>query len=99
MIALEGTIQTGSYQDKNYPDVTHYTQDVLVENVEFCGGKNDGGQQNTQQQERPKYNSINDVKSNQQINPTAQEFLNKAKNAGVDLSEFEDVLGDGEPPF
>lgn len=39
MICIDGTLRTGSYQDKNHSDVTHYTTDVLVENVEFCGGK------------------------------------------------------------
>lgn len=39
MIALEGTLRTGSYQDRNHPDVTHYTTDVFAENVEFCGDK------------------------------------------------------------
>lgn len=39
MIAVEGTLRTGKYQDKNHSDVTHYTTDVYVENVEFCGDK------------------------------------------------------------
>lgn len=39
MICIDGTLRTGSYKDKNHSDVTHYTTDVLVENVEFCGGK------------------------------------------------------------
>lgn len=45
MISLEGSLRTGKYQDKNHSDVTHYTTDVMVENVEFCGGKkeNSGG--------------------------------------------------------
>ena len=45
MIALEGSLRTGKYQDKNHSDVTHYTTDVIVDNVEFCGGKkeNSGG--------------------------------------------------------
>jgi single-strand DNA-binding protein len=45
MIALEGSLRTGKYQDKNHSDVTHYTTDVMVKNVEFCGGKkeNSGG--------------------------------------------------------
>lgn len=43
MIALEGTLRTGKYQDKNHNDVTHYTTEVYVDNVEFVGGKNDGG--------------------------------------------------------
>ena len=45
MIALEGSLRTGKYQDKNHSDVTHYTTDVMVDSVEFCGGKkeNSGG--------------------------------------------------------
>lgn len=39
MITLEGGLRSGKYQDKKYPDVTHYTTDVLVDNVEFCGDK------------------------------------------------------------
>lgn len=42
MIAIEGQLRTGSYQDKNYPDVKHYTTDVYVDSVEFCG-KDSGG--------------------------------------------------------
>lgn len=41
MIALDGTLRTGSYQDKNHSDVTHYTTDVYVDNAEFCGNKSD----------------------------------------------------------
>ena len=45
MICLEGELRTGSYTDRNHSDVTHYTTDVYVDNVEFCGSKNDS--QNT----------------------------------------------------
>lgn len=45
MIALDGTLRTGSYQDKNHPDVTHYTTDVYVDNAEFCGNKSDNSNQ------------------------------------------------------
>lgn len=50
MICLEGNLRTDSYKDKNHDDVTHYTTEVYVDNVEFCGGKNDNGgsQTNTQ---------------------------------------------------
>lgn len=43
MICVEGELRTGSYQDKNHPDVTHYTTDVLVSNVEFTGSKAESG--------------------------------------------------------
>ena len=43
LIAVEGSLRTGSYADKNHPDVTHYTTDVQVDNVEFVGGKSESG--------------------------------------------------------
>ncbi|MDE5833925.1 MAG: single-stranded DNA-binding protein, partial [Ruminococcus sp.] len=43
MICVEGSLRSGSYQDKNHPDVTHYTTDVFVENVEFTGSKAETG--------------------------------------------------------
>lgn len=50
MIAVTGSLRTGSYADKNHPDVTHYTTDVFVDNVEFCGDKSkQGGNQQTSQ--------------------------------------------------
>lgn len=39
MILIEGALRTGSYTDRNHPDVTHYTTDVFVDNAEFCEGK------------------------------------------------------------
>ena len=46
LIGIEGTLRTGSYQDKNHPDVTHYTTEVWIENVEFVGGKAESGGNN-----------------------------------------------------
>ena len=45
MITLDGTLRTGSYQDKNHSDVTHYTTDVYVDNAKFCGNKSDSSNQ------------------------------------------------------
>ena len=38
-ILVEGSLRAGKYQDKNHKDVTHYTTDVAVDNVEFVGSK------------------------------------------------------------
>lgn len=43
MIAVEGELRTGSYQDKNHPDVTHHTTEVWVDNAEFTGSKAESG--------------------------------------------------------
>lgn len=79
MIALEGSLRTGSYQDRNHPDVKHYTTDIFVENAEFCGDKSD--------------NPVN-----------GQSIIDKAQKAGIptgfsDLSDFEEILSDGDVPF
>lgn len=45
MIALSGRIQTGSYTNKD--GVKVYTTDVVVEDTEFAGSKNEGGSSGT----------------------------------------------------
>lgn len=86
MICLDGTLRTGSYQDKNHSDVTHYTADVLVENVEFCGSKSD--------------NSTSG-KSDAAVQQTAarQPQNNNENMAYGELSDFEEILSDGDVPF
>ena len=41
MIAIVGSLRTGSYADKKCPDVKHYTTEVYADKVSFCGGKSD----------------------------------------------------------
>lgn len=85
MIAIEGSLRTGSYKDKKHDDVTHYTTDVLVDNVEFCGDKGSGQAEQT----------------------PAQNMVQQAQAAGVqtnqmsygNLSDFEEILSDGDMPF
>lgn len=71
MILVEGALRTGSYTDKNHSDVTHYTTDVFVDNVEFCESKKKDNSQNSQ-----------------------------TENSDFgDLSEFEEIIGEGDVPF
>ena len=44
-ILVEGRIQNNNYKDDN--GVTHYTQDIIIENVEFAGGKKDSDKKST----------------------------------------------------
>ena len=86
MIIVEGSLRTSTYQDKKYPDVKHYATDVFVDNVEFCGdkvGTNPG-----------------------QAAAEPANIVEQAKAAGVEtamdygnLSDFEEILSDGEVPF
>lgn len=75
MIAVEGSLRTGSYQDKNHPDVMHYTTDLMVDNVEFCGDK---GATNP----------------GEAVAKPAEEKLDYGN-----LSDFEEILSDGDCPF
>lgn len=86
MIIVEGSLRTSTYQDKKYPDVKHYATDVFVDNVEFAGdkvGTNPG-----------------------QAAAEPVNIVEQAKAAGVEtamdygnLSDFEEILSDGEVPF
>lgn len=86
MIAVEGSLRTGSYQDKNHPDVTHYTMDVLVDNVEFTGDKSNG----QASKPAPQATAQNFVQQAQ-----AQGVQTEQMN----LSDFEEILSDGPLPF
>lgn len=82
MIAVEGSLRTGSYQDRNHPDVTHYTIEVFVDNVEFCGDKGSGQAQT----------------SAQNMEQQAAGFQTNQMSYG-NLSDFEEILSDGDVPF
>lgn len=85
MIAVEGSLRTGSYTDKNHSDVTHYTTDVFVDGVEFCGDKG----------------TSNAATATAQQPSNAQAVIQQAQQQGIptDLSEFEEILSDGDVPF
>ncbi len=84
MIAVEGSLRSGSYQDRNHPDVTHYTTEVFVDNVEFCGDKGSGQAQTTAQ-------------NMEQQAPAADVQTNQMSYGN--LSDFEEILSDGDTPF
>ena len=83
MITVEGNLRTGSYNDKKYPDVKHYTMEVYADQVYFgeSKAKNDGNQQTSQQSQ------------------TSQQNDNSASTEIGNLSEFEEILGNGQLPF
>lgn len=96
LIAIEGSLRTGSYTDRNHPDVTHYTTDVFVDNVEFVGGKGEsggsqGGYQNNSYQ--------NNFQTPQQQAALQQPAQNNDSMSYGNLSDFEEILSDGDVPF
>lgn len=86
MIIVEGSLRTSTYQDKKYPDVKHYATDVFVDNVEFAGDK---GATNP----------------NEAVARPAEAMVQQVQAAGIptegygNLSDFEDILSDGDVPF
>lgn len=86
MIAVEVELRNNNYQDRNYPDVTHYCTEVLVDNVEFCGSKNDNG------------SSAPASSQSQQQAASQEQTANDSMSYG-NLSDFEEILSDGDVPF
>ena len=103
LIAIEGSLRNNNYQDRNHPDVTHYTMDVQVDNVEFVGGKGDnggngGGYQNGGGYGAPQNNYNNNYSAPPQQAAPQQPAANDSKSYG-NLSDFEEILSDGDVPF
>ena len=86
MIGVEGSLRTGSYTDKSHSDVTHYTTDVQVDNVEFVGGKNDNS-------------SGGNTQNTQSTTPATQQPQDNPDMSYGSLSDFEEILSDGDVPF
>lgn len=101
MIAVDGRLQSRTYEDKN--GVKHYLTELIVENANFTGEKSDGGNyQNNSFNQNNGFNQQNGggfVNQYQQAQQTNNGFNGDAQTVG-DLSEFEDVLSDdGSVPF
>ncbi|WP_294752867.1 single-stranded DNA-binding protein [uncultured Ruminococcus sp.] len=100
LICVEGTLRNNNYQDKNHPDVTHYTTDVQVDNVEFVGGKGEsGGNGGSSGYGAPQNNYNNNYSAPpQQAAPQQPAAGNDSMSYG-NLSDFEEILSDGDVPF
>lgn len=86
MILVEGSVQNNHFTDNN--GVKHYNCNIMVDNVSFCGGKND--QSGAGQTETTHYDPV-------QPEPAQS---SQAKSDGLpDTSQFEEVLTNGDVPF
>ena len=92
MICVEGSLRTGSYTDRNHPDVTHYTTDVMVDNVEFTGSKAES--QGSGSYAPQSNNNYNYQTPAAQAQPAANDNLSFG-----DLGDFEEIIGDEDVPF
>lgn len=98
MICVEGSIRTGSYVDKRYSDVTHYTTEVYADRVYFTGEKATGNQQGGNY--APQQYSQSQYSQQPQYNQPAPAQSAPAPSISVgDLGDFEEVIGDSDLPF
>lgn len=95
MIALDGELRTGSYQDRTHSDVKHFTTDVYVSSVEFCGDKKKNSNTPPPDYYEPPPTSQTQQNSAANTPSTAQ---NTDMNYG-NLAEFEEILSGGDVPF
>ena len=91
LICVEGSLRNNNYQDKNHPDVTHYNTDVQVDNVEFVGSKNESGGSSSPAPAPQTYTP--------RPQPAQQAPAPSESESFMDLSDFEEILSDGDVPF
>lgn len=106
MICVEGELRSNSYQDKNHPDVTHYTTDVFVNNVEFTGSKAEsgsvGGYNNNNNGYPVPQNNYNPAPQNNYNNYSQPQQYNTPNDNSMsygNMNDYEEVLSDGNVPF
>lgn len=93
MIAVDGRLQSRTYEDKN--GTKHYITELIVENANFTGEKSDGGNY-----QNNGFNQNNGGFANQyQQTPQQNNGFNGDAQTVGDLSEFEDVLSEDGVPF
>ena len=92
LILVEGNLRTGSYDDRNHPEVKHYTCEVQAENISFgeTKGSSQGGGGGYQSQP---YQSRDDRQAIPQNAPADSASFGN-------LDDFEEVIGgDDDLPF
>jgi single-strand DNA-binding protein len=85
-IIVEGSLRNNDYTDNN--GVKHYSMEVQIQNVEF--GESKGSDGGYQQQSAPAQQTTAPRTASPAQSPVEQQ---------LDLSDFEEILSDGEVPF
>ena len=108
MILVEGQMHNNDYTDQN--GVKHYAMEILANSVAFCGDSAQNGNQNGGQAAQPSgypaqpNNYAVPAQGYAQPQRPAQAAMPQARNSQQNLSignlsEFEDILSEGELPF
>lgn len=102
MICVEGELRQDNYQDRNHPDVMHYSYTVQVDNVEFAGSKSEsgtnGGYNNNNAYSAPSQNNYNNNNNSAPQQASAPNNNNDSMSYG-NLNDYEEILSDGDVPF
>lgn len=105
LVLVEGNLRTGSYDDRNHPDVKHYTCEVMAERISFGETKtSSGGYQQDGGYSRGGYaqSAPNNGGGNNSYNQNTpyQQASQPSGGATVnDFSDFEEVISDSDLPF
>lgn len=93
MIHIEGRLQNNNYTDND--GVKRYQNSIIADSVAFCGDKGGSGQDTTQ---TTNYAQVGTP--TQQTRPAQQTAAQASQSVELgDLSDFEEILSDGEVPF
>lgn len=96
LVLVEGNLRTGSYDDRNHPDVKHYTCEVVAERISF--GETKSSQDHGSSGYAPQ--QFSQPQRSQPVNQQSAQPQNDQPGFSVgDLSDFEEVIGNGELPF
>lgn len=98
---IEGSLRTGSYDDRNHPDVKHFTTDVWADRISFGETKSSSGGQGGYQQGgyNNNYNQQGNYNNAQNQQPAYQQSAPAPSVSVGDLSDFEEVISDSDLPF
>jgi single-strand DNA-binding protein len=96
MLIVEGRLTSGQYQDKKYPDVTHYTMDVWCSHVSFGESK---AAADLRRQQGGGYNAAPQQGGGYQKQAPQKQPAYQPDNSFGNLSDFEEVISESDLPF
>lgn len=97
MIAIDGELRTRTYDDRRYPDVKHYVTEVYANKVSFCESKGSQSDGNAPQTAAAPQGNTRHANVQNAVSGVAQPSFDS--RGGIDLGEFEEVIGGDDLPF
>ena len=97
MIIVEGSFRNYNYTDNN--GVKHYGYDVVADNVSFGESKSAASANNGSSYSAPSNNFNNSYQAPAPAQAAPQQPQNNDSMSYGNLSDFEEILSDGDVPF